>query len=218
MSGATAPPPDEVGRRRVIVLRHGETEHNAKGMWQGQLDTTLSQLGHAQARAAAEALVALRPTRVVASDLHRAARTGEDVAAACGIPLTLDERFREIHVGEWAGLTAREVRERYPEDQDRLISGVDFARGGHGESVADVADRVRAALHDLLAAAGPDECVVIATHGVTGRAVVAELTGLDQQRAWTLLAGLDNCHWAELKETPPGWRLQTWNSSARVVS
>jgi len=215
MSEATARRPDGGGRRRVIVLRHGETEHNATGRWQGQLDTTLSGLGHAQAGAAARALVALRPTRVVASDLQRAARTGHDVAEACGVPITFDERLREIHVGKWAGLTTDEVRERYPEDQDRLISGVDFVRGGHGESVADVADRVRAALVDLLDATDLDDCVVIATHGVTGRVVVAELTGLDQQLAWRVLAGLGNCHWAELAEGAHGWRLQTWNSSAR---
>ncbi len=183
-------------------------------MWQGQLDTTLSTLGHAQARAAATALVAHRPTRVVASDLQRAARTGQDVADACGIPISFDQRFREIHVGEWSGLTTEEVKERYPEDQDRLISGVDFARGGHGESVADVADRVREALDDLLAAAAPHDCLVVATHGVTGRAVVAELTGLDQQLAWTLLGGLGNCHWAELTEGSPGWRVRAWNVSA----
>jgi len=214
MSSATARRPGGGSRRRVIVLRHGETEHNATGRWQGQLDTTLSELGHAQARSAAQALVALRPSRVVASDLRRATRTGQDVADACGVPITFDERFREIHVGEWAGLTSDEVRERYPEDQDRLISGVDFVRGGHGESVADVADRVREALDDLLAVAGPDDCVVIATHGVTGRAVVAELTNLDQQLAWRVLAGLGNCHWAEVTEGAHGWRVQTWNSSA----
>jgi broad specificity phosphatase PhoE len=201
-------------RRRLVVLRHGETEHNADGRWQGQLDTSLSERGHAQARAVAQALVASRPTRVVASDLQRAARTAQVVAQASAVPVTLDERLREIHVGAWAGLTTQEVKERYPEDQDRLISGVDFARGGHGESVADVADRVREALDDLLAALGPDECVVIATHGVTGRVIVAELTGLDQHLAWTVLAGLGNCHWAEVREAAHGWRLQAWNVSA----
>lgn len=200
--------------RRIIVLRHGETHHNAKGIWQGQLDSDLSERGHLQAKAAARALEALRPSRVVASDLKRAALTGQDVADVCGVPIAFDERWREIHAGEWSGMTAAEVRERYPEDQDRLLRGEDFRRGGSGESVADVADRVRAALGDLLRELGPGECVVIATHGVAGRTIVAELVGLDQTLAWRVLSGLGNCHWAELAEGDRGWRIQTWNASA----
>jgi broad specificity phosphatase PhoE len=203
-----------VGARRIIVLRHGETDHNAKGIWQGQLDSELSERGHLQAKAAAQALEALRPSRVVASDLKRAALTGQDVADVCGIPIAFDQRWREIHTGEWSGMTAAEVREKYPEDQDRLLRGEDFRRGGSGESVADVADRVRAALDDLLRELVSGQCAVIATHGVAGRTIVAELIGLDQNLAWRILSGLGNCHWAELVEGDRGWRIQTWNASA----
>jgi broad specificity phosphatase PhoE len=200
--------------RRIIVLRHGQTTHNAQGMWQGHFDSDLSELGHEQAKAVARALVDLHPTRVLASDLMRAAKTGEDVAAECGVPISYDERWRELHVGDWAGMTSAEVREQYPEDQDRLLRGEDFRRGGHGESVADVADRVRRALDELLAELGPGECAVIATHGVTGRTIAAELVGMDQSLAWQALAGLGNCHWCELVEGRHGWRIQTWNASA----
>lgn len=200
--------------RRLLVLRHGQTDHNAAGLWQGQLDSQLSELGHQQAKAAAAAIAELRPTRVVASDLSRAAQTGQEVADTCGLPIELDERWREIHVGEWAGLSGAQVREQYPEEQDLLLKGEDFRRGGTGESVADVADRVRSALDDLLADMGPGDCTVIATHGVTGRTLVAELIGMDQQDAWMRLAGLSNCHWAELVEGSAGWRIKSWNVSA----
>ncbi|HEY3535279.1 MAG TPA: histidine phosphatase family protein, partial [Pedococcus sp.] len=73
--------------RRVVVLRHGQTDHNAQGIWQGQLDSDLSQLGREQARAAAGALTAYRPVLVVASDLKRAAETGQEVARAPGAPI-----------------------------------------------------------------------------------------------------------------------------------
>ncbi|MCE1178546.1 MAG: histidine phosphatase family protein [Micrococcales bacterium] len=200
--------------RRLIVLRHGQTEHNAKGIWQGQLDTQLSSRGHEQARAAAAALTRLGPTRVVASDLARAAETGRDVADACGVELALDARLREIHVGEWSGLTSDEVRERYPEAQDMLLRGEDFRRGGSGESVADVAARAGEAARAVAESMQPGQAVVIATHGVAARALVADLVGLDQQLAWTVLGSLGNCHWAELVEGRIGWRIQTWNSHA----
>ena len=200
--------------RRIIVLRHGQTGHNAKGIWQGQLDAPLSEKGHAQALAAAAALVRYRPSRVVASDLSRAADTGGDVARACGIPISLDARWREIHAGQWQGLTNDEVRERFPDERAKHDRGEDFQRGVDGESITDVARRVREAIDELVGQMAPGETVVIATHGVSGRAVVAELLGIPQDLAWQRLAGLSNCHWAEVVESGSGWRLKTWNAGA----
>lgn len=200
--------------RRLIVLRHGETSHNAAGVWQGQLDSPLSERGLTQAAAAAGALAAFAPTRVVASDLSRATVTGQSVAAVGGIPFSTDERFREIHAGAWQGLTGEQVRESYPEDMDKLLRGEDFRRGGHGESVADVAVRCRAGVEALLSELASGECAVIATHGVAGRALAADLVGIDQRTSWIALGGLSNCHWAELVEGRAGWRIQTWNQSA----
>lgn len=201
--------------RRLIVLRHGQTTSNLKGIWQGHLDHELTELGHEQARAAAAAIASLRPTRVVSSDLVRARDTAEEVAAASGgLSVALDERWREIHAGGWQGLTAAQVAARYPEDSERLVTGEDFKRGGHGESLADVARRTRSALDELVASMHPGECVVIATHGVTGRTLVAELVGLDQSTAWRILGGFGNCHWAVLEEGRSGWRITQWNASA----
>ena len=103
---------------------------------------------------------------------------------------------------------------QYPEDAERLMTGEDFRRGGHGESLADVAERTRPALAELTATMEPGECVVIATHGVTGRSVVAELVGLGQSLAWRVLGGFGNCHWALLEEGRGGWRIARWNASA----
>ena len=200
--------------RRLVVLRHGQTTSNQQGIWQGHLDHELTELGHEQARAAAAAISSLRPARVVSSDLERARVTAEEVAAASGIGLSIDERWREIHAGRWQGLTAAQVHAQYPEDAERLITGEDFKRGGNGESLADVAARVRPALEELTAGMEPGECVVIATHGVTGRSLVAELVGLDQSTAWRVLGGFGNCHWAALEEGPAGWRITQWNASA----
>ena len=213
MATAGQPEPSR-SARRVIVLRHGETDHNARGVWQGQLDSDLSSLGREQARTAAAALAAYRPALVVASDLKRAAETGDEVARACHAPISYDARWREIHVGQWAGLTAAEVNAEYPEERLRHLRGEDFRRGVDGEALSDVAQRVRAALDDLLDALEPGQTAVVATHGVTGRVVIAELVDLDRLTAWRVLGGFGNCHWAEVVEAETGWRIQTWNASA----
>ena len=211
-SASTAPA--ATGRRRIIVLRHGQTGDNARGVWQGQVDSDLSPLGRVQARAAAGALAAYTPSLVVASDLKRAAETGDEVAQACGIPISYDPRWREIHVGQWAGMTSEQVSSEFPEERLRHLRGEDFVRGVDGESLSDVAQRVRGALDDLLDGLGAGETAVVATHGVTGRVVIAELVDLDRLTAWRVLGGFGNCHWAEVVEAETGWRIQAWNASA----
>ena len=213
MSGEAGRAPSS-GRRRVIVLRHGQTGHNAAGIWQGQLDSDLSDLGREQAQAAGKALAAFGPAFVVGSDLTRAAHTGQEVASAAGVELTLDPRWREINVGRWEGLTAEEVLTQYPEERERHFRGEDFRRGVDGESLSDVTARVRAALDDLLGRLGAGETAVVATHGVTGRVIAAALVEIDVATAWRVLGGFGNCHWAELVESPGGWRISTWNASA----
>ena len=204
-------------RRRIIILRHGETDHNASGIWQGQLDSPLSTRGVAQAEAAGPALAQLAPDRIVSSDLQRAARTAESVARATGIPLTFDPRFREIHAGRWQGMTNAEVAAQYPEERAAVLRGEDIRRGVDGESMGDVLERVRAGLADLTEAMTAGECVIVSTHGAAARAVAAALLDLDLQVAWRILGAFGNCHWAELEEGRHGWRLLSWNVSAGVV-
>ncbi|HYN66541.1 MAG TPA: histidine phosphatase family protein [Ornithinibacter sp.] len=204
--------------RRVVVLRHGETDHNAARIWQGHLDTRLSERGQRQADAVGPAVAALSPDRIVSSDLTRARRTAQSVGRASGIPVTLDPRFREIDVGAWQGLAASEVADRWPQVQAALSRGEDVRRGDHGETVAEVAERVAAALTEHLEDLGPGQCLVVSTHGAAGRAAAAWLLGLEHDVAWRVLGALGNCHWAELVEGREGWRIQTWNASSAVAS
>jgi probable phosphoglycerate mutase len=98
---------------RVLLVRHGQSEWNALGRWQGQADPPLSDLGRAQARAAAHSLGSL--DAVYASDLQRATETAVIIAEQLGIgPVILDADLRERDAGEWSGLTREDIHERYP--------------------------------------------------------------------------------------------------------
>lgn len=198
--------------RTLIIWRHGETDHNASGIWQGQLDTELSQKGRDQAQTAAAAIAAAySPSVIVSSDLKRAADTAHLLASQVRLTVRQDVRLREIHAGLWQGMTAGDVAEQFPEAQAALAAGEDIQRGVDGESLSQVAERTRAAVEELLAEVAPGGCAVVATHGVSGRAIVASLVGLDQHQAWQSIAGLHNCHWAEVREYPGAWRIVAWN-------
>lgn len=205
------------GSRTLIIWRHGETEHNASGIWQGQLDTPLSDKGREQALSAAATLAAYEPSVIVSSDLQRAADTAGSLASRMGLQVRYDERLREIHAGLWQGMTAGDVAGQFPVEQAALRAGEDIQRGGHGESMGQVAKRTREAVEDLLATLAPGDTAVIATHGVAGRTVVAGLVGLDQHTAWQCFAGLRNCHWAEVHEYAGAWRIVTWNVGANPL-
>jgi broad specificity phosphatase PhoE len=212
----------DAGTRRLVVVRHGETVDNAAGIWQGLKDSELSPVGLAQAEKAAPAIAAYEPEVVVASDLARARVTAERVAEAVGMPLRLDPRLREIDVGEWQGVTTAEVRNRDPELLAEMGRGADVRRGRTGETVAELAARVRAGLDDVIAGLSPGRVAVVVCHGVAARAGVASLVGLDQMQAQQVLWGLENCHWAVLAEAslvsgapvPTRWRIDAWNLGA----
>lgn len=101
----------------VLALRHGQSEWNAAGRWQGQADTMLTPKGESQARDAAEALAdeAHSFDAIWASDLQRARRTAEIAAGVLGVDeIHLDARLRETHAGEWQGLTREEIESSWP--------------------------------------------------------------------------------------------------------
>jgi glucosyl-3-phosphoglycerate phosphatase len=199
-------------RRRLLIWRHGETDHNVGGIWQGHLDTDLSVRGLEQARTAAGAVARFAPDLIVTSDLRRAAHTAAELAGLTDLPVRRDERLREIDVGAWQGLSQGDVAERFPDAHAALARGEDVRRGEHGETVEHVRQRALAAARDALAELEDGRLGVLCTHGVTARTLAAALVGLDQHTAWLALVGLRNCHWAELAEQRTGWRIVTWNS------
>ncbi len=210
-------PDPAVQPRRIVVMRHAETGDNAARIWQGHKDSELSERGLAQVAAAAPHLAAYEPALLVSSDLQRAASTADAIAELTGLEVRLDARLREVHVGEWQGLHADEVRERYPEVVAALDRGEDVPKGVTGETRAEVARRVGDAVLEIERELLPGETAVIVTHGVSGRAAASELVGLDQGVSDRIFRGIDNCHWIELVEVRKSfseqsrWRIAGWN-------
>ncbi len=200
--------------RRLVIVRHGETWDNAAGVWQGQLDSPLSDRGRAQATAMAPLVAALAPQRIVSSDLSRARDTAAAISWATGIPVALDPRLREIHAGQWQGLTSQQVKERDPELRAAVLAGEDLRRGHTGENLAEVLARCSEAVGEIVAELAPGECAVLVTHGVAGRCIASAVLDLDLDLAWRVLGGFGNCHWSEVVEGARGWRLTSWNVGA----
>jgi probable phosphoglycerate mutase len=155
---------------RLLLVRHGQSEWNAVGRWQGQADPPLTDLGRAQARAAANALGSI--DAVFSSDLQRADETAQIIAEAlCVGPVISDPGLRERDAGEWSGLTRDEIHERYPgylpDDRHRTFApGVDadLQRPPGWETDAELLRRVLEAIQRVHLVVGDGDALIV-THG-----------------------------------------------------
>ena len=101
-------------RTRLILVRHGQTDHNREGRLQGQIDIPLNERGLQQAETLARAIASSPPDLLVASPLERARATAGAVARACGLEVTTDRAFLERSFGQWEGLRGEEIHQRWP--------------------------------------------------------------------------------------------------------
>jgi probable phosphoglycerate mutase len=154
----------------ILLARHGETDWNREGRFQGWADPPLNATGRAQAVDLSVALMAEELAAVYSSPLRRAHETAEVVAASHGLePLTV-EALREVDVGSWSGLTRAEIEERFPQQYARWLG---YGQGWtDGETYDAMAERVVAALLEL-AVAHRGERILAVTHGGPMRAASA---------------------------------------------
>ena len=148
---------------RLLIVRHGEAEGNREHRFIGQSDVPLTERGRRQVAALTKRLAGVEISRVLSSDLQRAANTVLPTAEALGLEVEFDQRLREIANGEWADLVAADVEARWPDVWARYRSGEDVERPG-GESWTDVQVRAVAAIEGLIVSLDDDDTVLIGTH------------------------------------------------------
>ena len=162
----------------LILVRHGETETNRLGKIQGASQTSLNERGLQQAAAAARVLDEETPFTLYASPLKRAVQTAQEITNRTGIDATPEDGLIEMDVGDFEGLSGRQLRERFPDvmrswDEDAYRTVMPG-----GESLATVGQRAWGTvtrLSDLHA----DEAVVAVTHNFTIQMILCTALGME---------------------------------------
>jgi len=199
---------------RILLARHGETDWNREGRWQGHLDRSLNDLGREQARALGAHLARIGVDALYSSDLARARETAAAVELATGLEATIEPELREVDVGEWAGRTRAEARERDPAWYEEWAAGAVVGYRG-GETYLQLHDRSVRAFQRILAAGDGRGTVVVVCHGGNIRAIVSEVVGLGPSERWRI-ASTENCSLTAIERRQTGLTLVSFNESGHL--
>jgi len=192
---------------QLLAVRHGETEWNTQGRFQGHLDSVLNAEGLSQARALGRRLARERFDLLLSSDLGRALQTASAVAECTGHEILLEPRLRERRMGLFEGLTPAEIELRYPGEYARFHQGdPDYVIPG-GESARQLFERGVACFTDL-ARRHAGLTLVTITHGGVLAVLYrkAKTMPLEAPRDFSLHNASINrfCHRMD------AWHLQEW--------
>jgi glucosyl-3-phosphoglycerate phosphatase len=205
-----------VSDRRIVVVRHGVTDWNREGRFQGHLDPPLSDVGRREASMVGARIAAdeeLRPTSVVSSSLARAAETAAAIGEMSAAPVKLDPRLIEIGQGEWEGRTHAELEVSDGERYRAWREGAGIRQPPGGEPISAATARVATLLDELLADPPGTTCLV--SHGGTLRIFARLVLELADDRSWAL--DVDNASLGVVDRDGDRWRLVRWNDTGHLL-
>jgi len=163
--------------RTVLLIRHGIVSEEDEARFFGAADAPMCAAGEAQIRELAARLrPRVTPDAIYCSDLSRSRRTAELLAGGPAIPIRVRPALREIDMGDWQGLSRRDVAERRPDDYAARGRDIANFRPPGGESFADLAARVLPCWRDIVAD-DETQVVAIASHAGVNRVILCHLLG-----------------------------------------
>ena len=198
----------------ILLARHGETDWNREGRWQGQSDRPLAAAGHEQARLLATHLAGVGVDQLYSSDLARARETAVAVEAATGLQAVIDPALREVDVGGLVGCSREEVEARDPE-WFRIWRDGGVIGYPDGETYLQLYRRSVDAFHRILDAADGGTAVAVC-HGGNIRAITSEVVGLGTDDRWRISA-VANCSITAFERKHGRVALVTFNETGHLV-
>jgi len=188
---------------RLLLVRHGQTNWNLEGRYQGGIDVPLNLQGQTRSEALAEELSVERIDVVYSSPLSRAVDTARPIARKHGLDVRIEPDLREIELGEWEGMPATVIAERYPELFRQWVEDPRPVRPPGGESILELHDRVIAAV-DRIIRLHPGKRICLVTHKVTLVIIRTHFLRLDLPEEMRRPFPNGTWEWLDVLEMPRG--------------
>ena len=167
----------------IIIIRHGETEWNKTGRFQGHSDVPLSVEGRAQAEALGRHLALDHVDAIYASDLIRAMETAAPLAARFGLTVTPDPLLRELNFGAWEGRSFNDVNAEHSDTMKRFYNDPEHADIPESEPFPEFQKRVAGRVREIVRA-HQGKRVVIVSHGASIRILLADILAMPIRSIW----------------------------------
>ena len=162
---------------RVYLMRHGEVANDGERRYNGHIDIDITEKGQDQMRRLAGLLEDKKINAVYSSDLIRSTKGAAIISDRLGISYTPLRELRERSLGAWEGLTAEEIKARFPEQYTAWRADLLNYRPPGGECLVDVSARILPVFKQLLAS-HPEQEVAMLLHGGVNRVILADALGM----------------------------------------
>jgi phosphoserine phosphatase len=199
---------------RLFLVRHGETDWNKLGRFQGQNNIGLNDRGLAQAKDTARAAIAWKLSALYSSPLYRTMQVAEEISRLVGVSVIPETRFQELDLGELNGVTGEAMQSGWPQVYEtwRNKPGIVVLPGG--ESLAQLQERAWQAVIDLVQAHTGDDTVAVISHNFTIRAICSKLLGMPLANFHRTYLSLGSV--SVIESGQRGWRLLSYNSTCHL--
>jgi len=170
--------------KNIILVRHGESEYNAKRIVQGHIDTDLTPAGIVQVRLTGEYLKKFNIQKIVSSDLRRAHRTAVIIGDVLDIPVETDSRIREMSFGQWEGRSYDQIFKTDYETFNRWLQNPVACPLPYQEDIRHFESRIKSFYQDILKF--EEKNILVVGHGGSIQGILCVACDIGMENLWSL--------------------------------
>jgi len=177
-------------KKRIILVRHGETDWNKQGRFQGQIDIPLNNNGKSQAKAASEFLKDCILHKAFSSSLSRPKETAQIIVNEHpGIKISLKDNLKEIGHGKWEGKLESEIKSNWSDLLKTWKLSPEKVQMPEGENITEVSTRSIAGWEEICKDLKDDETALVVAHDAVNKTILCHLLGLMPSNIWMIKQG-----------------------------
>ena len=181
--------PSRIGNSRIILVRHGETNWNKEGRFQGQIDIPLNANGREQAKKASQYLQGIIFDKAYSSSMARPYETAKIILNKNNLEIEKIDNLVEISHGLWEGKLENEIREEWPEMLNKWHESPEEVTMPKGESIKQVSERCVLAWSEICNHQKEQETTLLVAHDAVNKAIICHILGLDYSNIWMIKQG-----------------------------